>query len=64
MHNHYDFNIAENSFYTYFNDFSTGFILHNTCIIEWEKKRKEKMNVEFNQHSHIFEKIILNLEGT
>lgn len=56
--------MAENSFYTYFNDFSTGFILHNTCIIEWEKKRKEKMNVEFNQHSHIFEKIILNLEGT
>lgn len=25
-------------------------------IIEWEKNRKEKMNVEFNQHSHIFKK--------
>lgn len=33
-------------------------------IIEWEKNRKEKMNVEFNQHSYIFKKIILNLEGT
>lgn len=36
--------------------FPPGLFYTTPVLLNGRKKRKEKMNVEFNQHSHIFKK--------